>query len=98
MEFLILLRPIRETFPGDATPAELAVIGEHFKYLQVRLKEGKLILAGRTQVEQPIGLCVTRADSLEEATQFMNEDPAIQKGIFRGELFPYQTALLVGRD
>lgn len=68
----------------------------HFKNLQDLLKEGKLLLAGRTDVELPItfGICVFNAKSLEEATEIGNNDPAVKAGMMTVEVFPFNVALM----
>ena len=66
-QFLILLRPSRDSFPGDATAEELAVIGEHFQDMKRATDAGDAILVGRTQDEHPLGLAVIEADDLAAA-------------------------------
>jgi uncharacterized protein YciI len=96
-QFLILLRPVRDTFPGDATADELVVIGEHFEHMKRATEAGDAILVGRTQDERPLGLAVIEADDAAAARRFMEADPAVVAGIFRAELRPYQVALVRGR-
>lgn len=93
-QFLILLRPARDTFPGDATPTELAVIGDHFEHMKRATEAGDAILVGRTQDERPLGLAVIEADDEAAARRFLEADPAVKGGIFSAELRPYQVALM----
>lgn len=95
-EFLVTLRPARPNFPATATETELAVVGEHFAYLQGLLAVGKLRHAGRTQVESPLGLVLLEAENLDEARALLAADPAVSGGVFVGEVFPYRTALREG--
>jgi hypothetical protein len=44
------------------------------------------------------GIAVFEASDEEAARRVMEEDPAIASGIARGELRPFQVALLRGRD
>jgi uncharacterized protein YciI len=91
--YLILLTPRRETFLQDATAEEMAVVERHFEYLQNLLAKGRLILAGRCE-EGPPGIVVFEAESEEAAREVLDNDPAIEAGIFRGEVHPFRLALL----
>ena len=93
-QFLIILRPGRPGFPGDATDAEKAKVGEHFAYLKAATERGDVILVGRTQDDDPIGLCVFEADDEATAEKFMQEDPGVAAGVFKAELRPYMVALM----
>lgn len=95
-QWLIMLSPVRDTFPGDGTPDEHAAVGRHFAYLQEALASGTLILAGRTHDEPPLGLVVFEAPDESAARQFMENDPTIAAGVFRGVLRPYAVALIKG--
>ncbi|HVO74010.1 MAG TPA: YciI family protein [Ignavibacteriaceae bacterium] len=68
----------------------------HFKRLQDMLAEGKLITAGRTDVEnaKTFGIVVFEADSFEDAVNIANEDPAVKAGIMSVEVFPFHLALM----
>lgn len=92
-EYLIVLSPVRPTFPGDGTPEEHAAVGRHFHYLQQAQADGKLWFAGRTMDEPPMGLVVVTAQDDAEAMSFMQSDPAIVAGVFVGQLRPYAVAL-----
>ncbi|MDV3429416.1 MAG: YciI family protein [Bacillota bacterium] len=77
------------------TEREEDIVNRHFKRLQVLLKEGKLILAGRTlnMDEKTFGIVVFEADSEIEAENIKNSDPAVAEGVMKAELFPYRVAL-----
>lgn len=95
-QFLIVLR-LTPTYHDlkNWTDKENRIVGEHFRKLQELQKAGKLILAGRTTVEESrtMGLIVFEAASEEEARGVMNADPAVANGIMTAELFPYAVAL-----
>jgi uncharacterized protein len=93
-QFLIILRPGRAGFPGDATEEEKAKVGEHFGYLKAATEAGDVILVGRTQDEDPIGLAVFEADDEAAARTFMENDPGVKAGVFKAELRPYMVALM----
>lgn len=92
-QWLCIVRPNRSTFLQDITDEERATVGEHFRYLQKLCAEGILILAGRTQTDQPFGITIFTADSREQAERIVAEDPAVKKGVFLPELYPYAVAV-----
>jgi uncharacterized protein YciI len=79
-----------------ASEDEKRIVSEHFSYLQSLQQKGVLILAGRTQNTDPSshGIVIFTAESDEQARKIMLEDPAVDKKVFRAELFPYRIALL----
>lgn len=78
------------------TQKEEGIVERHFIKLQGLLKEGKLILAGKTDGldEKTFGIVILEVDSDEEARFLMENDPAVAEGIMKAELFPYRVALL----
>lgn len=98
MQWLCIIRPYRPNFVATATEEERAVVGRHFEHLVKLHGEGKLLLAGRTQVEEPIGLKILYADSEAEAWDLVNADPAVQEGVFIPELYPYAVAVGAGAE
>ncbi|MFL5803143.1 MAG: YciI family protein [Roseiflexaceae bacterium] len=53
------------------------------------------MLAGRTLNTDPssFGIIILRADTEATARGIMEDDPAVQQGVMRAELFPYRIAL-----
>jgi uncharacterized protein YciI len=95
--FCYRLSPARaDMLSGGPTPAETAIITEHFEYLQRAVHEGTVLFAGRTLTTdaESFGLCVFRADDEPAAAAFMNADPAVSKGALRARLFPFRVALV----
>jgi uncharacterized protein YciI len=76
------------------TDKENAIVQNHFMYLQNLEKEGKLILAGRTLISDPLGIVILEVDTEEDAITLMNNDPAVKEGIMTAKLFPYRVAIL----
>jgi uncharacterized protein YciI len=74
------------------TELEGKLIGEHVQYLMKLSEEGICMLAGRTQNsdETTFGIMVYKADSEEAAKEIMNNDPAINGGVFKAEFFPFK--------
>jgi len=92
--FIAMFSPCRETFPGDATPEEIAHVQEHFEQLKKDQAEGRLVLAGRTQDNNPLGIYIFKAQNLESAERRIKEDAAIKAGVFvLQSVRPYAVAL-----
>jgi len=97
-EWVYFIHPPRENFAATMTDEEREVWDRHFERLQRMLADGTLILAGPTLGEANTGIAVIEAPDEEAARTLMEEDPAIESGIARGELRPFRAALLRGRD
>ncbi|NOS86319.1 MAG: hypothetical protein HOP31_14360 [Ignavibacteria bacterium] len=96
MQFLIIKKP-RANFIETMTEEEAEIMSEHFVYLQEKLREGKLIIAGPVTTGE-FGLSVVETESEEEALEIMNNDPAVISGIMTPTIYPYRVSLLRGRD
>jgi uncharacterized protein YciI len=97
-EWIYFIHPPRENFAATMTAEEEHAWGVHFERLQRLLAEGTLILAGPTLGTVNTGIAIIEAPDEEAARRIMEEDPAIAGGFARGELRPFRTALLRGRD
>ncbi len=99
-QYLYRIRPARSGFYDAPTPEESRAVDLHFLYLQRAADEGTVILAGRTlnEDEAGFGIVIFIADSEREARQFADEDPAVQVGVFRMDLFPFRVALAPPRS
>lgn len=75
------------------TKSEEDVINQHFLRLKKYCEEGIVFTAGKTVDDKGFGIVIFRAESDEEATLFMKEDPAVKHGLMNAEIFPYRTAL-----
>jgi uncharacterized protein YciI len=95
--FMYRLTPCRPTFRDDITPAEQAIVDEHFRYLQDLLAKGQLVIAGRDE-GATIGIAVVEAESAEAAQQIMQNDPVVVKGVMTAQLYPFRIALLRGAE
>lgn len=96
MQFLIIKRP-RENFIETMTEEEVEIMSKHFAYLQEKLREGKLIIAGPVTTGE-FGLSIVETENEEEARDIMNNDPAVLSGIMTPTIYPYRVSLLRGRD
>lgn len=78
------------------TPEEAQATSDHFNYLEQLTEQGVIILAGRTLNTDPrsFGIIVFNAATDADAQALVDNDPAVQCGVFRAELFPYRVALI----
>lgn len=99
--FVYFIRPSRDGFFEQPTPAEEAAVSAHARYIKQLLDEGTVVLAGpcfdpafyptgsehAIPLEMPTpGIVVFEADSLEQAKEIMEGDPAVQAGVFKARL------------
>jgi uncharacterized protein YciI len=91
--FVYVLRLIRPEALRGMTAEEEAIVDEHFGYLKRGLAEGRLGFAGRC-LDGEFGIVLFRARSEDEAKRFMENDPAVKKGVMRAELHSFRVALV----
>ncbi|MBU0756372.1 MAG: YciI family protein [Planctomycetes bacterium] len=97
LQFIYVLKQIPELVdPENWTERENEIVARHFERLRHLLKEGSLILAGRTLNNDPstFGIVIFEASSEKEARKIMESDPAVEEKIMTAELFPYRVALI----
>jgi uncharacterized protein YciI len=92
--FIYLIHPAREGFIEHSTPEEQKTVGEHFRYLQSAVKEGKVVMAGRVLEAPWTGLVIFEAKDRADAEAFMNGDPAVKAKVFKAVSHPFGLALL----
>jgi uncharacterized protein YciI len=97
-EWIYFIHPPRDDFAATMTPEEEAVWSVHFERFQRALADGMLVLVGPTLGPHNTGICIFEAADEATARRFMEEDPVIAGGFARGELRPFHTSLLRGRD
>lgn len=95
-QYLYRIQPIRVDMLLEATPDEQRIVAQHFDYLKELYQKGIVLLAGRTLNTDmsSFGIVILQASSPEEAEQIMKNDPAVDQGVMRAELFPYRIALM----
>jgi hypothetical protein len=79
--FLFKLTPPRLTFPIDMTPAEAAIMQEHFAYWRGLVADSKAVVYG--PVMDPsgtYGIAVLEVESEHSAREIGNNDPAVRAG------------------
>lgn len=96
-QFIYILKLIPNLLNVDNwTAKDEEIVDRHFAKLQELLKEGKLILAGKTAGldEKTFGIVILEVESEEEAMNIMRNDPTVAEGIMTAELYPYEVALI----
>jgi uncharacterized protein YciI len=88
-----MLRPQRCSLIDETTAEEEARLGEHFDYLERALEDGKLILAGPC-LDGEFGVVLFRAATDDEASEFVQSDPAVRHGLMTAELHPFRVSLM----
>lgn len=96
--YLIRLIPARAEVVAAPTEKEQKIIVEHFRHLQKAMADGKVLLAGPSvNGKDTFGLVVVEVANEAEAKVIMEADPAVQAGVFKGEVLPFNLALMKGR-
>lgn len=86
------------------TDAERAAVGAHFEGLVRQAREGRLVIAGRSNdfdgedrlAGDTIGITIFHAVDRDAARATMDADPAVRAGVMRYRLHSYNIA--VARD
>ena len=95
-QFLYLIKPVRTgMLTQGPTEHEAAVVSEHFSHLERLVRDGIVLMAGRTlnADERTFGIVVFLAESEARAQELVTSDPAVKQGVMQAELFPYRIAL-----
>jgi len=82
-QFIRFVEPVRPELPLGPTEEEQVLIGKHLDYLEAQLRDGNLILCGRTHEPPYIGISIFEADDEQAAMRFAHDDPAVKAGIFK---------------
>jgi uncharacterized protein YciI len=96
-EFIYVVRPVRPAMLTEGlTEAEEHIVAQHFEYLRTLVQEGRVLIVGRTLIEndRTFGLAVFRADDLATATLLAEADPAVLHGVMRVEVYPFRVVLM----
>jgi uncharacterized protein len=75
------------------TQAQQDIIAKHVEWLKKQHADGKLVFAGRTMVDNPMGLVVLEVDTEAEALSIMEGDEAVKQKLMTAELSPFQVVL-----
>ena len=97
MQCIYVLRLVpRLLDAANWTPEDNAVVEEHFRHLEELLRDGTLILAGKTAGldENTFGIVILAVEDEGQALRLMKNDPAVRKGVMTAELLPFNLALI----
>jgi uncharacterized protein YciI len=95
--FLKLIPP-RPTFDKDATPAEQALMEQHFHYWKDLTDKGVCIFGGPVLDPRGVyGVLAIRAASEDEARALADGDPSVKAGVNRMEVAEMRLAFLLKR-
>jgi uncharacterized protein len=93
--WLIRLIPPRPTFADDATPAEQAVMEQHFVYWKDLNDKGVCLFGGPVLDPKGVyGILVVKAASEDEARALGNADPSVKAGINKIEVAEFRVAFV----
>jgi uncharacterized protein YciI len=80
--YYAIIKPYRQDFLINPKENENKIMEDHFYYLKSLLKQKKLFLAGPTLIaEDPFGLIIIEAKTIEEAKDLLENDPSVKSGI-----------------
>jgi uncharacterized protein YciI len=92
--FLRLIPP-RPTFDKDITPAEQALMDQHFVYWKDLFDKGVCVFGGPVLDPRGVyGVLAIRAASEEEARALADGDPSVKAGVNRMEVAEMRIAFL----
>ena len=94
--YLYKIQPVRpEMLSEGSTSDEDRITSEHFAYLQQLMRDGILILAGRTLNTDytSFGIAIFEARDDDHMREIAHNDPAVIQKQFRAEWYPYRIAL-----
>ena len=85
-----------ELLSEGPTDAEAEILQHHGRYLAEQADAGRVLLAGRTQIDSPdaYGIVILQAEDESAARELMLADPAVAGEVMQAELHPYRIAVL----
>jgi len=85
--WLIKIIPPRPTFDKDGTPAENALMSQHFIYWKNLNEKGVCIFGGPVLDPKGVyGIMVVRAATLDEANALAAGDPSVKAGLIKNDV------------
>ena len=93
-----ITEPSRPDLHETLTDAEKAAFSAHFVRLRDATREGRVVMAGPCTDMVGPGIVLFYAADEAAARKFMEEDPIIQSGMFKGEVHPVAMSLLRERE
>jgi uncharacterized protein YciI len=85
--WLIKIIPPRPTFDKDGTPAENALMSQHFVYWKDLNEKGVCIFGGPVLDPKGVyGIMVVRAATLDDANALAAGDPSVKAGLIKNDV------------
>jgi len=76
-------------YVAGESPEHTALLPKHLAFIRKMVGERKLVFAGPFADEGRLfGMAIVAAPSLEQAREWMDQDPAVQAGFFAHEIHP----------
>jgi len=93
--WLIKIIPPRPTFDKDSTPAEDALMDQHFAYWKDLNEKGVCIFGGPVLDAKGVyGILVVRAATADEANALAAGDPSVKAGLNKNEVAEMKVAFV----
>lgn len=93
--WLIRIIPPRPTFDKDSTPAEDALMEQHFAYWKDLNDKGVCIFGGPVLDPKGVyGIIVVRAATEDEANALAAGDPSVKAGLNKNDVAPMMVAFV----
>ncbi|WP_160318227.1 YciI family protein [Caloramator mitchellensis] len=90
--YIYKIVPYKENFMETITEEEEKIVGEHFEYLKKAHENGIVLLAGPC-LDAAFGIVIFKSNNFEEAKLFMENDPAVKRGVFEAELHDFKISI-----
>lgn len=88
----------REDLMETLTPEETGILRAHYNYLKKLTEQGRVVVAGPCTDMIGPGIVIFHADNEDAARALMQNDPAVEAGLFKADLHPIRLSLLRERD
>lgn len=91
--FTYLIRPTRSDMLSEGhTPEEEEIVSRHADYLAGLAEKQVIIFIGRalTTDASAFGIIVMQTDTIQEAQEIMENDPAVREGVMTSTLLPFK--------
>ena len=101
MHFIYILQLVpHNKVTANWTEETNQIMGEHWNYLVGLNQKGLIKLVGRTDLgldnDDNRGIAIFEAPDIMAATDIMNNDPCVKKGVMTAVVHPFRLALYGG--
>jgi uncharacterized protein len=88
--YFFRLNSPRPTFPGDMTPAEAALMGQHTAYWGALMAQGKVVVLGPVADPRGVfGMGILALEDTDDAQALVENDPVAKANAgFSTEIYP----------